>query len=253
MIINNSGGGAALNFKVVGGTTAPAGPAENTIWVNTSTGITGWVFSADAPASPGAGTVWFSTEKSSGVAFNAVKKNGLWIYPSGCRQYVGGAWAGRTAKIYQGGAWVDWWTGELYSPGNTWDGVTGGWLATTQRYAATVEGSAIAATAPALTPGSDSLTAALSANLASGTLRTSNMIDLTDYSTITLKGTLSSSHPYCRLYIATDPGVNYGTLAAYAQLANTTALDISGVSGSYYVAIGLYGARSYAMTSCALS
>lgn len=44
-----SGSGAGLNFKVVGGTTAPTSPSENTIWVNTSTSITSWVFSSNNP------------------------------------------------------------------------------------------------------------------------------------------------------------------------------------------------------------
>lgn len=49
-LITRRGGGAALNFKVVGGTTEPLNPAENTIWVNTDTEITAWAFSADDPS-----------------------------------------------------------------------------------------------------------------------------------------------------------------------------------------------------------
>lgn len=102
------GGGGSLNFKVVGGTSAPASPAENTIWVNTSADITGWVFSPAAPSSPKEGTVWLKTGLSSPVGFNAFKKNGLWVYPTACQQYVSGAWAAKTAKTYQSGAWVEW-------------------------------------------------------------------------------------------------------------------------------------------------
>lgn len=43
-----AGGGAPLNFKVVGGT-KPSSPNENTIWVNTDTAITGWQFASDDP------------------------------------------------------------------------------------------------------------------------------------------------------------------------------------------------------------
>lgn len=46
---NGGGGGASLNFKVVGGTSAPSSPTANTIWVNTDTAITGWHFGADEP------------------------------------------------------------------------------------------------------------------------------------------------------------------------------------------------------------
>ena len=52
-ITRRGGGGiAGLNFKVVGGTTQPTNPKENTIWVNTNTDITSWVFSAGQPESP---------------------------------------------------------------------------------------------------------------------------------------------------------------------------------------------------------
>ena len=47
---NAGGGSAALNFKIVGGTTAPSSPSENTIWVNTSTPISDWIFSASQPS-----------------------------------------------------------------------------------------------------------------------------------------------------------------------------------------------------------
>lgn len=109
MIYNmTGGGGGGLNFKVVGGTVQPASPSENMIWVNTSVAITSWVFSTTAPTSPAAGMVWFSTGPISSVAFNAVKKNGIWVYPTGCQQYISGAWVAKTAKTYQSGAWVEW-------------------------------------------------------------------------------------------------------------------------------------------------
>lgn len=108
--ITNAGGGGdgSLNFKVVGGTSAPAAPAENTIWVNTAADITGWAFAPAAPSSPKEGTVWLKTGLNSPVGFNAIKKNGLWVYPTACQQYVSGAWVAKTAKTYQSGAWVEW-------------------------------------------------------------------------------------------------------------------------------------------------
>lgn len=104
---NVGGGGASLNFKVVGGTSAPASQKENTIWVNTSTAITSWVFSATQPTGS-SGMVWFTTGTSSIVAFNALKKNSIMVYPLSAKQYVSGAWKDVNAKSYQNGAWVDW-------------------------------------------------------------------------------------------------------------------------------------------------
>ena len=122
-----SGGGGGLNFEVIGGTSAPSSPKENTIWVNTAVAITSWVFSATAPTSPVAGMVWFKTNVSSVGAFNAIKKNGLWVYPTAGQQYISGAWVVKTVKTWQNSTWADWWNGELYTPGDTWDHITGGW------------------------------------------------------------------------------------------------------------------------------
>lgn len=46
---HGAGGGAPLNFKVVGGTSVPSNPKENTIWVNTNTKIPGYIFSNKDP------------------------------------------------------------------------------------------------------------------------------------------------------------------------------------------------------------
>lgn len=100
------GGGGGLNYKVVGGTSAPSNPKENTIWVNTSTEITSHVFSATQPTGS-EGMVWFKTETICNVNFNALKKNVLQVYPLSAKQYVSGAWVDKTAKIYQGGAWKE--------------------------------------------------------------------------------------------------------------------------------------------------
>ena len=98
-----------LNFAVVGGTSTPSSPNENTIWVNTSTSITSWVFSPDAPSSPSNGIVWFYVDSSSAtISFNALKTNNIHIRPKSAKQYIDGAWVNKTAKIYQNGAWKDW-------------------------------------------------------------------------------------------------------------------------------------------------
>lgn len=98
----------ALNFNVVGGATQPTNPAENTIWVNTDTEITGWIFSATQPATATEGMVWISVGASSPAAFNALNTNGVMVYPISAKQYLSGEWVSKTAKSYQNGEWVDW-------------------------------------------------------------------------------------------------------------------------------------------------
>lgn len=119
-------GSGALNFKVVGGLTQPAGPKENTIWVNTDQKITSWIFSANAPAEPAEGAIWFKVGTSGRVIFDALKKNSLLVYPDFAKQFISGAWVDKPVEIYQDGEWADWWNGELYAYGETYDHITGG-------------------------------------------------------------------------------------------------------------------------------
>lgn len=105
----NMGGGGGASITVVGGSTQPASASEKTIWVNTSTTITSYVFSYTEPSTPVNGMVWIKTGSSSPVEFNALNgSNVLMVYPTQCKQYVSGAWDGKTAKSYLNGAWQDW-------------------------------------------------------------------------------------------------------------------------------------------------
>lgn len=105
----NGGGGIALKIiRAASALTLPATAAANTIAVITEAEITGWVFSTAAPETPAEGMVWFATGTRSPVAVNVLKKNGIWVYPGSCQQYVSGAWGTKTAKTYQSGAWKDW-------------------------------------------------------------------------------------------------------------------------------------------------
>lgn len=132
--IAGGGSGAGLNFKVVGGTTEPTNPTENTIWVNTATEITSWLFSATEPETPAEGMVWFAVNTSACEAeFNALKKNGIQVYPSSANQYVNGAWVGVTAMSHQNGEWVSWRL-YVYKRGDQSTGITGGWTPYIENY-----------------------------------------------------------------------------------------------------------------------
>ena len=109
--------GTSLNFTVVGGTSQPSNPTENTIWVNTSTTISGWVFSPTAPTSPSPNSVWFCVGLSSGVGFNAIINNGIELYPLYAKQYISGAWVNKTAKSRQDGKWVEWDNSNIFISG----------------------------------------------------------------------------------------------------------------------------------------
>lgn len=115
------GGGALLNFNVVGGTAEPAYPRENTIWLNTDHKINGYSFSATQPENMAEGEVWFFSGKFSSVAFSATKKNPVMVYPISAKQKIDGVLVDVTAKSWQHGKWVDWWQGELYKDGKLYN------------------------------------------------------------------------------------------------------------------------------------
>ena len=96
-----------LNFTVVGGTSQPSNPIENTIWVNTDAEITSWVFSATQPTGS-EGMLWFMTNTSAPVPIDIMKENDIMLYPTDCKQYISGAWINKTANTYQSGEWKDW-------------------------------------------------------------------------------------------------------------------------------------------------
>ena len=110
--INFKAGGAGLNFKIVGGTTQPTSPKENTIWVNTNTAIGEYQFSATQPTKRTDGTalqsgdLWVEiTPLKQNVKFNALKKNSIELYCVKVLQYNGTSWNIKTANIYQDSSW----------------------------------------------------------------------------------------------------------------------------------------------------
>ena len=234
---NAGGGGGGLNFKVVGGTSQPVNPKENTIWVNTDTGISGWVFSAEEPGEHAEGMVWIYTGISSAVDFNALKKNGIQVYPVSAKQYVGGAWVSVTAQTYQDGAWKGWIT-YLYNTGDEWTDLTGGGVATATKPA----GTGSTAVIPSVTKNTDSITISLYSgyeNYRIGYLATVNSIDLTNYSKLTINVTnFSINGDIC---VSDRKTSGFSSAASMKLSVGVNVLDISSLNGKYYVLLGMGG------------
>ena len=248
-----SGGGVPLNFKVVGGTSAPSNPKENTIWINTDAEITSWVFSATQPETATEGMAWIYTGSVSPQGFNALKKNCIMIYPLATKQYVNGAWVEKVAKIYQNGVWADWWNGELYTAGNEWISITGSWYG--KPWA--VSSGAGAASNATVEKNDTYIKMSLNATQKGGVLLTTKKIDLTDFSTLTFNGcinqngfdtSVSEKDANGRLYIFENlTGAYYDSShvkrsdpIADRGAAGVTTLDVSALHGEYYIGVGLY-------------
>lgn len=227
-------GGAGVNFKIVGGTTQPTTARENTIWVNTDTAISGWAFSASAPAEPAEGMVWLQTGTYSNVEFNALRKNGIQVYPLAAKQYINSAWVEKTAYSYQGGSWVSWWDGEIYSPGDLHETITGGW-ATQNGYRETVAIGGTGIVFSRDTSGQSGLSASVN---------TVNKINVASYSSLIVTATWGTRKPgYVKIGLTDTPGAAPTFIAeatADSSGEGTISLDISSVSGEHYVAIVYY-------------
>lgn len=239
-------GSAGVNFKIVGGTTQPTTARENTIWVNTDTAISGWAFSASAPAEPVEGMVWLQTGTYSNVEFNALRKNGIQVYPLAAKQYVDSAWVEKTAYSYQGGSWVPWTRRDiLYESGNENNPVTGGWTYTSKGYASNAN---IAGT-PTITRGDTMLTAQMP-NVSGAIIHPANKIDLTEYSTIVFDGIITGATQYaslCNLRVWSEFGkyssVGYSaSVTIQENVDGEVSLDVSELSGKFYIGFALWTA-----------
>lgn len=117
MIFNFSGGGGGgVGLNVVGGTTQPTNPRENTIWVNTTTAITGYALSPTQPETGTEGLVWLKTADT-GVEINVGKKNAVLLHLAMSQMYIGGSWATVEGYVYKSSAWVQFGFLALYKDG----------------------------------------------------------------------------------------------------------------------------------------
>lgn len=255
---NTGGGGSDLNFKVIAVASESALPstaAENTIAVITTAPITSYVFSSTAPASPAEGMVWFATGTASTVGFNAIKKNGLWVYPTGCQQYVSGAWVAKTAKTYQNGAWADWMALNLYTEGDQHTDITGGFSS-----------SVSSGTGPEAFVATDTWIEVAASYQQTACVHPAKKIDVTQYSRLTAELSVRRSWDdatalnfgrigLTKTAFAETTNISNWTPTATAWTASTVltattnrtatepvfkafALDISSVTGEYYINIG---------------
>jgi len=105
-MMRRGGVGSSMNIKVLGGTSQPPSPKENTIWINTDVNIPMWIFSAYEPYGIPEGTVWIMVGSGSAVEINAVKENMLMVYPISCKQYVSGSFQVMDAYAFVNSAWT---------------------------------------------------------------------------------------------------------------------------------------------------
>lgn len=236
---NAGGAGAGLNFKVIGGTTEPVSPSENTIWVNTDVTVSDWLFTAVEPETPVEGMIWFTVALESTVSFNALKKNGIILYPVSASQYVGGAWVDKVVKSYQEGAWIDWWIpGTLYDGGRDDEKTTGGWTS----YSYVVD-SGYSGITSSVTMGESSMTMAMSptATMRSSFISTGDPVDLSEYTTAHFEFLNASGAGWAVVAVYNTSGTKLKTSdqfwKASGSVVESVDLDISDIEGEARVGV----------------
>lgn len=234
-------GGAALNFKVVPGLTQPGMASENTIWVKTE-GLTSWYFAATQPENMQEGEVWFLTGTDSAVEFNALKKGTVQVYPLRAKQMVDGALVDLEAKSYQNGEWVDWFK---YI-------VQGG--------IAVIGFNTHVRNADKIAISKDSSFIKLKCTAYADAVVSDTKIDLTNVSKIVadidvIKVGKGTSSVYGGTALIITQKINQSSVSNTTSALVTTSsagrqhleLDVTSVTGSYYVGIGLDAHPSYTL------
>ena len=205
---------------------------DNTVWIDTTTPISSYAFSADEPESPAEGMVWIKTASESTTPINVDKKNAVILYPQTAQQYVSGAWVGKTAQVYTDGAWHELWDGYYYKLGEVYEAITGG-------YETTVSDNTGGTNNGLLTFNSNNMVLSpVSTSKQGGNLAYSvKAIDVSNVNTLVFDCHADGTDS-CGVGVATQKGVWGGAVAS--KSVNNTAranvsVDVSNVTGEVYI------------------
>ena len=176
------------------------------------------------------GQVWVKTAPDGDVSMNAIKgKNEITINPVAVYEYTSGSrWVRRDAEVYVNGAWKVLenpenpespdapWDGYYFNNGNQYTGVTGGWAAWSS--GATI-GDTIA--------------------VSNGGVSTNNMVDLTSVSKLWFDSPNGNNgYDLGFLCVTSEKNASDKSVKAIVQVrAGRGSLDVSGLSGSYYISL----------------
>lgn len=230
---NLGGGSGGLNFKIVSYATESElladTPKENTIGVITSIPITGYHFGTEEPSPAAAGMVWITTGTSSTIAFNALKKNAIQVYPISAKQHISGAWVDVAVKSYSNGKWVELVTDCILVPNSkyTWrclnhNSVSVGSSGTVTFFAGTADD-------------------------VHGFACIDEDIDMTDYNTMEIVYETTQGYKNARIGVMSVKKASIEVFSAYADISGGATygktkktVNIEGVNGSHYVGVAEY-------------
>lgn len=249
--ITNAGGFDRLKLRVFGGTSAPSSPKDNDIWIKTSVSIPNWhITNVTKPGTTSPNGLVYIIAATDGnrvstaniPTLNILKQeNKILLNFQGCLQLISGKWKSMDAYCYKSGAWVQFsstWNGELYNAGEQYKDHTGGWMVRLQ-------GASGGTLTPALHGYAEKAV----------TMTTLGKVDLTGFSKLNFTGygweesSGGRDKVHCIVDTAQINPSSYSFPSGAARLdfsgnetSGTYTLDISSLSGSYYV--GFYAVRN---------
>lgn len=231
--VTGGGGGGGLNLKVVGGTTQPANPRENTVWINTTTAITGYALGPTPPENGTDGLVWLKTADT-GVEINVGRKNAVLLHLADGKLYTGGAWTSMEGWVYVNSAWTQF-AREiivLYKNGVEETELSGG--------LSTFVGSSSVASVKKNATNIVTMASYRSSNNTSAFVYPKNKIDFTNLSTVTVNSDwiTSRTEGAALIYLASKIANNQDVTETFAVAKNANTLDVSKISGEYYLCVG---------------
>ena len=173
------------------------------------------------------GQAWIKTADNGLRQFNALKKNGVILRPLSTKQYLNGAWISKPVKLYQNRVWQEL-AQYLYKNGEQYESLTGGW----GLGSGTVSGGKGGFAANA-----DHLSFTGKADTYYGFGTTLKAVDLTNFSTLNVYGSGGT------FGVGTTQDGNFNASASMGALQKYS-VDISSLSGSYYVKFKIGGAST---------
>lgn len=179
------------------------------------------------------GQVWIKPNYNSAVSFEALKnkgKNTVILQPGEAYMFTeASGWTKRSCKIYQNGAWKtleaseETWDGYYFKNGEQYTNITGGW---------STDGWSNSATA---TVDSTIVVSASGSNTAR--IGTANSVDLTNVKKLWFDSP-SGANGYSSGYLCVTSAKSSSSFAASVAVnAGRGSLDVSSLSGKYYICL----------------
>lgn len=217
--------------------------AENTIGIISYLKITGWSIGAEEPSDCSTGMVWIITGNKPQYAFNALKEGELWVYPVEGKLYFNGEWRYVPTYAVKQGVWTHWWNGQLTVRDYDITYITGGWQAV-----ADAGDTGMNANAPTIT-WTSYMNVKLTGYRQRGYVTSGKLVDVTRFNQIEVEvHNLKISGNDSKISFEIVDNSGNSVRAQSVTEKQTYAIDISDLTGEYYVRLYVIAANYGSVT-----